>query len=504
MRERALWWIKRDIRLNDNEALTRACEQAADVVPFYCFEPLVWNGPDYSAFHADAVSDALHALGRGLRERGAELVVASGEIIETLERLHAAAPFGAIYAHEETGPLHTYRRDERVRAWAASLNIAVHEFPTNGVIRRLSDRNRRIGELRRRMTQPVLPPPPRIPQRGETAAAVSRAFPRDLAARAGFRLAKPRGSGLAQIVDEAHAARTLRSFLNHRARTYRRDISAVERAVSSCSRLSVHLAWGTISTRQVLTAVEARRDELGGSKDADARALRSSLTAFRSRIFWHDHFVQRLEDEPDMELHPLNHAFENVAWEDDDRLFRAWYAGETGYPMVDACMRAFHATGWINFRMRAMVVSFACHVLHLSWKTILFPMARLMADYVPGIHFSQTQMQAGVIGINTIRVYNPTKQLRDHDPACTFVRTWIPELASASAEEITAHIDRPVPGYREPVVPYRERAARMRSELWRIKGSPEGRAEATRVLEKHGSRRRPHSIHRGRARSTSG
>ena len=108
----------------------------------------------------------------------------------------------------------------------------------------------------------------------------------------------------------------------------------------------------------------------------------------------------------------------------------AWCEGRTGYPLVDACMRCLNAIGFLNFRMRAFVVSFAVYGLHLDWRTIHPHLARIFYDYEPGIHLAQLQMQAGVVGINTIRVYNPTKQLIDQDPYCKFVKQWVSELSA--------------------------------------------------------------------------
>ena len=479
-----MWWIKRDMRLADNAVLRAACDAGTDVVPLYVYEPTVTGADDWSGFHAEAVARALAGLARDLEERGARLVVAEGGIIEVLEAIVRAVGIQEIVAHEETGLLHTYRRDEEVRVWAPARGIVFREYPTNGVVRALGDRDRRIAIVRERFAAPQDPPPERVPQQAATIAALERigmsTTPRPVPTER-----------LTQDVTEASAHETLGTFLDHRAATYQHDISAVERAAHSCSRLSVHLAWGTISVRQVVQALEARRAVLREMPAREVpKGMKGGLNAFRSRIYWHDHFVQRLEDEPDMELHPLNRAYEAAPWVDDHEVFEAWHHGETGYPMVDACIRSFRETGWLNFRMRAMLVSFACHVLHLPWRTILMPMARLMADYVPGIHVSQTQMQAGVIGINTIRIYNPTKQLRDHDPETTFVRAWISELRDAEPQAILGHVDEPVGGYQEPIVDYAERSKAMRSALWSIKSSKEGRAEAERVLEKHGSRKR--------------
>ena len=182
---------------------------------------------------------------------------------------------------------------------------------------------------------------------------------------------------------------------------------------------------------------QARAKAYGRSPEGERLPWRSSLASFAKRLRWHCHFIQKLESQPTLEFENMARAYDGLR-ENDFRTdyFEAWCRGETGYPMVDACMRSLHATGWINFRMRAMLMSFASYHLWLHWRPTSLFLARQFIDYEPGIHYSQAQMQSGTTGINSVRIYSPIKQVHDQDPTGLFIRQWVPELALVPDEYI--------------------------------------------------------------------
>jgi deoxyribodipyrimidine photo-lyase len=296
-----------------------------------------------------------------------------------------------------------------------------------------------------------------------------------------------------QPVTEKDAWQTLASFLKGRAKGYSRKISSPSTAFQHGSRLSVHLAWGTISTRMVYQQTLKAIKDLSEKKengDAEAGRIAGSLRPFMSRLHWRDHFIQRLETEPDMELRALNPAYRDLEYENNDEYLQRFLQGTTGFPMVDACVRCLRHGGFMNFRMRAMLTSFACHVLHIDWRRINAPMAQWFADYEPGIHLSQLQMQAGVVGINTLRAYSPTKQLLDQDPEVIFVKKWIPELRDFDKKEILEHEDKALGSYPAQMVDAKERSKIMRSRVYSIRKQEGYWDIASKVFEKHGSRKR--------------
>jgi deoxyribodipyrimidine photo-lyase len=298
-----------------------------------------------------------------------------------------------------------------------------------------------------------------------------------------------------QPAGERAARRTLKSFLQVRGFDYRKALSSPLSAEDGCSRLSPHLAFGTLSMRTVHQATEV------AIANTPERALAYALRGFAGRLRWHCHFMQKLEDEPGIEFHNFARVCDGLRENDfNPAHFAAWCEGRTGYPMVDACMRSLIATGWLNFRMRAMLVSFASYHLWLHWRQTGLFLARQFLDYEPGIHWSQMQMQSGTTGINTLRMYSPTKQAHDQDPQGLFIRRWVPELARVPLPYLaepwkmvdcvqrmagcTIGVDYPF-----PIVDDKLAMKAAKDRMYGLRQSAEARSEAGAVQARHGSRK---------------
>lgn len=444
-------WFKRDLRIQDHAPLAEAARRGK-VLPLFIHEPELWEGPDYDPRHWGFARQCLEDLDGNLRRLGAPLVARTGDAVEVLRSL----PVTAIYAHEETGNGWTYARDRRVRRWAREAGIPIHEFPNNGVVRRLKTRDGWSRLWQERMKQPLTEAPRRLPAHGVDPGVLPPAHRTIDVQRGG----------------EQAARELLDSFLARRGARYHLEMSSPLTAEESCSRLSPHLAWGTISARQVYQAVQQRRETAEGS-------WRQALAAFVARLHWRDHFIQKLEDEPRIEFENFVRAYDGLREEEfDAEKFERWKEGMTGFPFVDACMRMLRATGWINFRMRAMLVSFAAYDLWLHWRPVALHLARLFTDYEPGIHYSQCQMQSATTGINTVRIYSPEKQWRDQDPQSEFVRRWAPEFEDPRR-------------YPAPIVDHAEAVKKAKERIYGLRRRLEARTEAEQVRERHGSRKRP-------------
>ena len=477
-------WFKRDFRIADHRPLARAAK-AGPVLPLYIAEPDLWAQPDASARQWDFAAESLAEVQQALADLGQPLCVMTGRVLDVLQAVHARHGIAALWSHEETGNGWTYARDRAVAAWARGAGVRWHQLPQFGVIRPLASRNGWARAWDRAMAEPLTAAPTAlVPLGGEWPTRIPAA--RDLGLAPDPCPQRQKGGRVAGLG-------VLESFLGARGRDYRFRMSSPVTAFDASSRLSPHLTWGTLAMREVAQASRARLQGLRGDESAAARSWRASMISFTGRQHWHCHFMQKLEDEPRIEFENLHRAYNGLRPDvpDAERL-ATWRDGRTGFPFVDACMRALAAHGWINFRMRAMLVSFASYHLWLPWRETGLHLARQFVDYEPGIHWSQVQMQSGTTGINTMRVYNPVKQGYDQDPQGLFVRRWVPELAAVPL----AHLHEPWRwegaaslAYPPPIVDNVAAAAAARAALHAVRQNTGHRAVAARIADKHGSRK---------------
>ena len=497
-------WFKRDLRLCDHPPLLKAIDSAErlghSVWPLYFIEPERLKQPDTSEIHLHWERDCALALDEELRRRGSRLWILYGDPLEVFQQLHQDGWLASIYSHEETGTQWSYQRDQRLLSWCRREGVEWHETPSNGVVRRLSGRDAWKSTRDRRMRLALQDAPESIPAAEEHPVLNRWACP-DLA-DLGYS-----GRPLRDRPDpgESAAREVLSGFLEERGEPYRFAMSSPLSASYHCSRLAPYLALGCLSMRRAVQQTQQREKQLKSLKKErrDTGRWLPSLSSFKSRLAWHCHFIQKLEMEPAIDVEAQNPVI-------DARMprplmkekYEAWCSGKTGWPFLDACMRQLHATGWINFRMRAMLMAAASYTLWLPWRETGLHLARLFLDYEPGIHWSQVGMQSGTTGINTVRAYSVIKQGRDHDPEGTYIRRWVPELAQVPADLIhepwkmeeseqqkyQCHI-----GVDYPIPIVDENSARKEgvSKTYAARRDPEAKKISQKVYQKHGSRKSP-------------
>lgn len=475
-------WFKRDLRLNDHAPLFFAARSDRPALLLYIFEPSLLKDSHYDVRHWRFVWESLRDMQAGLEKFNHKLLIVQDEAPEVFRMLNSFYQVTTVYSHEETGINRTYDRDKALALYFRKEGIGWREFPTNAVQRGLKNR-----DGWRKKWNDVMKSQQKHPDFGRLVSVgiderdlskLNQHVPEEFITE----------DDAFQTGGESMARKHLESFVHDRCRDYSSSISAPGPARTGCSRLSPYITWGNLSIRQIVQYMDEHYDDAPSKK---------GLRSFKSRLGWHCHFIQKFESEPRIEFENMNRGFNDIRADWDEESFETWKKGKTGFPMVDACMRSVMATGYLNFRMRAMLVSFFTHHLWLDWPKGSLHLAKQFLDFEPGIHYSQFQMQAGTMGVNTIRIYNPVKQGLDHDPEGDFIREWVPELRNVPAGLIhepwkmssmeqslyECHIG---VDYPKPIIAdIKESYKNASSILWSKKGSSEVKIENRRILQKH-------------------
>lgn len=479
-------WCKKNLRIYDNEILSNLDPQIATLWVYF-FEPSIMQQEDFSVFHLQFIFESLCELQLSFLKLGIPLIFLPYDALEWFQFIEKFYAIETLYSHEETWNLNTYKRDIDIVHYCKNNKIHFLESPTNWVVRRLKNRDHWHVIWQDRMTSDLFSPKKII-------------HPIVLSHKL-WNISKKTKLHYINFFKKSHnssiqkwwetmALRILWDFLTQRSTKYMYHISKPYESQSWCSRLSSYISYGCISLKTVVQACEYKRIELEKVGTEQAKNHRKSLQYFLSRLHWQSHFIQKLEDEPEIEYRNVQADFNTIRQEIDETLIEAVFSAKSGIPYIDATIKQLQQTWWCNFRSRAILVSFLCNTCMQPWQAVSKKIAALFTDYEPWIHYSQIQMQAGTTGMNTIRIYNPVYNWQKKDLEWRFIYHFLPELKDVPKKYIhEPHIWEYFDSldYPKPIVDIKTMNKIARDALWAMKWNVP-KSQKAKTVKKHASR----------------
>jgi deoxyribodipyrimidine photo-lyase len=412
MSQTHIWWIRRDIRLVDNPVLDAAVRGADTLVPLFVLDPELMDSaaPKRRAFLLDALAD----LDRQLGELGSRLVVRRGPALSALQDLCAELDNSVIYAHEDFSPF-ARKRDEAVQnnLDLKLLSGVVLRHPTQ-VLKDDGDPYTVYTPYKNKWYEEPLPTPadclpapkqlPPLPQRLDS---IDLPYAKEV-------------QGFPGTTEEAQ--NRLRDFIENGIQHYKsqRDLLAED----GTSQLSPYLRFGLISIREAFTQAQV------ALMQAKSDAARAEIRTWMNELVWREFYTAILYHFPHVISGPFREDYRDVPWRDAPEDLQAWQEGQTGYPIVDACMRQLLTTGWMHNRGRMIAASFLTKDLLINWQAGETWFMRNLVDGDPAANNGGWQWTAGT-GTDAapyFRIFNPVLQGKKYDSDGIYIARWVPEL----------------------------------------------------------------------------
>lgn len=406
--ERKVVWHRYDLRLRDNKALVEAGENA---VPVYVFDPAWLNHDLVSDSRIEFVLECLKDLNRQYQSRGSRICLLYGDPIEELSNLNDRG--FKIFFNKDANH---FRREMEEKA-----RKKFNGFSGDGVVRHKEGTRKNWKNNAEKYFKSK---PPTLPEKFKQNPLENNTTLKEIREKHRVNPEKEKfGKG-----GSKEASNRLQKFLDN-IEKYPSSISSPIKAEKNTSHLSPYIRYGCITRRQAFRHGKWRAKDSKNPKN---------FQMFIDRLFWHLNFTQKIEDNPKLFKESVNPVFRDLHKDNKDQeKVEAWKQGKTGYPLVDASMRALVQTGWINFRMRAMCATFYSYILKQWWKEGADYFYKHLIDADVAINYYQWQMHSGLVGIHKHRIYNPTKQVKDNDPKGKFIKKYVPELRSLTPKQIT-------------------------------------------------------------------
>lgn len=410
----AIWWIRRDLRLADNQALQQALSSAEQVLPLFILDPVLLKSERTSTRRVDFMLAGLRALDADLQRKGSRLILRHGEPLKVLTELKQEMDFQAIFAEEDFSAYARQRDDSVAALFDLHLCGGLTVLPPSLTVKADGSPYTIFTPYsktwRENYQQPqLLPEPGKIASPTEVFSEALPEPPIDL--NTPFAMA-----------GAPEAQRRLERFFAARIQNYASDRDRMD--LEGTSSLSPYLRFGMLSARQMVNAAISGISEAGSQQNAHGAKV------WLNELIWREFFYSVLFHFPQVQKDSFRPELRNIHWLNREEDFSAWKEGRTGYPIVDAAMRQLRSTGWMHNRARMIVASFLTKDLLIDWRwgEKYFMQQLLDGDVAANNGGWQWSAGTGTDAAPYFRIFNPVLQGQKFDPNGEYIRRWVPEL----------------------------------------------------------------------------
>ncbi len=407
MKPTAIFWFRRDLRLEDNHGLFNALKSHKNVLLLFIFDPEILEKLPKNDARVSFIYDQLTRLNAQLQ---AESVIQTcyDKPLEIFEQLIGKFPIEAVYTNHDYEP-YAILRDQTIETFLSSKNIAFNSFKDQVIFER--------DEVTKDDGSPYK---------------VYTPYSKKWLKQFDISMCNPYPSEafLNRICKlKSNQWVTLKSMgfeeSEHRISPYRLNDSIIDNyeehrntpSIPGTSRLGPHLRFGTVSLRKTVKTA-FNRDNI----------------TFLKELIWREFFMQILWHFPNTVTESFKPQYDRIKWRNDRSEFEQWCKGQTGYPLVDAGMRELNQTGFMHNRVRMLVGSFLCKHLLIDWRWGEAYFAEKLHDFELSSNVSNWQWVAGC-GVDAapyFRIFNPTTQIAKFDKDHQYIKTWVPEYQEFS------------------------------------------------------------------------
>jgi deoxyribodipyrimidine photo-lyase len=403
----AIFWFRRDLRLEDNHGLLRALTSGLPVLPLFIFDREILSELPRADARVGFIHQQLQEMDRILKTTGSGMQVYHGTPQEVFRALLSEHQVKAVFTNRDYEP-YARKRDDEIEALLRDSGIPFHSFKDQVIFE--------MGEIAKENGDPYVVYTPYMKKWKSVfgAGAPGKPFPSE-AHLSGF--LKGAGVPFPSLQEIGFTPSPLRVPAYNLSGTLVENYEKTRNlpALEGTSRLGPHLRFGTISIRQALE-----------------KALRAGNETFWNELIWREFFMQILWHFPHTAREAFKKPYDRIAWRNREEDFERWKNGQTGYALVDAGMRQLNQTGYMHNRVRMLVASFLCKHLLIDWRWGEAYFAEKLLDYEMASNVGNWQWAAGsgVDAAPYFRIFNPMTQVEKFDREKRYIRQWVPEYGS--------------------------------------------------------------------------